>query len=110
MPETPPLKRTRIKVLASKTRPSLNSSKSTSSKPLTSNPSSVCPTQTNQKSSGQNSESRQKKEVPEEGSSQQIDLQAIKSERIKACPSAIFGVPLLDPCLRFAFDTLTGDI
>jgi hypothetical protein len=80
-PETPPLKRTRIKVLASKTRLFLHSNKSTSSKPLTSNPSGVCPMQTNLKGNGQNSESEQTREVQEEGSSQQVDLQAIKSER-----------------------------
>lgn len=110
MPKTPPLKRRRIKVLASKTRRFLRSSKPTSSKPLTSNPSSVSPMQTNPKSNGENPESKQKKEIPEEGSSQQVDPHAIKSQRNKAFPSSLLGESSLDPCLEFAFKTLTEDI
>ncbi|XP_078182807.1 uncharacterized protein LOC144576335 isoform X1 [Carex rostrata] len=100
MPEAPVLKRTRVKVCATKGSPSLRSSKSTSPKALPSNPSSVNPVQTNQKDNGENPESEQKKDIPEQASTQQGD---------EVSPS-LLGEPSMDSCLEFAYKTLTEDI
>ncbi|KAF3335601.1 Methyl-CpG-binding domain-containing protein 6 [Carex littledalei] len=101
MPEAQVLKRTRVKVCATKGSPSLCSSKSTSPKALPSNPSSVNPVQTNQKDNGENPESEQMKDILEQASSQQVD---------EVSPSSLPGDSSLDSCLEFAFKTLTEDI
>lgn len=101
MPEAPVPKRSRVKVCATKGCPSLCSSKSTSPKSLPSNPSNVNPVQTNQKYNGENPESEQRKDIPEQASSQQVD---------EVSPSSLLGEPSLDSCLEFAFKTLTEDI